>query len=187
MSNVQKESQLAITDDKKLIKQFNQGSKEALCQIYQRHKKDLYGFAISLLNDTHAAEDVVHDVFVKFAQKSGSYQLKGSLKNYLLAAVTNRARDIFRLKSQKNVALENSAPIPQTDYCPEQYAIETEEYIILQQTLSRLPYEQREIILMHLHQDMTFQEIASAQGISINTVQSRYRYGLEKLDVIWKR
>ena len=178
-----------MPDEKKLVKQFNRGSKDALCQIYKRYKKDLYGFAISLLNDTHAAEDAVHDVFISFAKKSGSYTLKGTLKNYLLASVANRARDLYRLKSKKDVALENAvhaASMPQTEYSPEQYAIETEEYIILQQTLSKIPYEQREVILLHLHHDMTFQEIASVQGISINTVQSRYRYGLEKLDIIFK-
>ena len=175
-----------MPDEKKLIKQFNQGSKDALCQIYQRYKNDLYGLAMSLLNDVHAAEDAVHDVFGKFAQKSGTYQLKGTLKNYLLAAVANRARDFYRLKSKKNVALENATAIVQTEFSPEQYAIQTEEFIVLQQTLLKIPYEQREIILLHLHHNMTFQEIASAQGISINTVQSRYRYGLEKLELFWK-
>ena len=182
-----REVKLANPDEKKLIKQFNRGSKDALCQIYQRYKKDLYGFAISLLNDIHAAEDVVHDVFVSFAQKSGSYTLTGTLKNYLLASVANRARDLYRLKSRNDVPLGNTVPMPQEEYSPEQYAIVTEEYIILQQTLLKIPYEQREVILLHLHHDMTFQEIASAQGASINTIQSRYRYGLEKLDVIFKR
>ena len=85
------------------------------------------------------------------------------------------------------MALDNAAPIPQTEVSPEQYAIQTEEFVILQQALSKIPYEQREVILLHLHHDMSFQEIASVQDISINTVQSRYRYGLEKLDLIWKR
>lgn len=175
-----------MPDEKKLIKQFNQGSKDALCQIYQRYKKDLYGLAMSLLNDTSTAEDAVHDVFVKFAEKSGSYTLKGTLKSYLLTAVANRARDFHRLKSRKNVTLENATALPQTEYSPEQYAIETEEFVVLQQTLLKIPFQQRNVILLHLHHDMTFQEIASAQGISINTVQSRYRYGLEKLNVVWK-
>jgi len=175
-----------MQDEKKLIKQFNHGSKDALCQIYQRYKKDLYGFAVSLLNDEHAAEDAVHDVFVSFAQKSGTYRLTGTLKNYLLTAVANRARDFYRLKSRKNAALENAALIPQTDISPEQYAIRTEEFIVLQQTLLKIPYEQREIILLHLHHDMSFRQIAQTQDISINTVQSRYRYGMEKLDLIWK-
>ena len=50
-----------------------------------------------------------------------------------------------------------------------------------QEVLGRLPFEQSEIIVLHLHQEMRFREIAEALGISINTVQSRYRYGMEKL------
>ena len=38
--------------------------------------------------------------------------------------------------------------------------------------------------LVHLHHEMRFKEIAEALGISINTVQSRYRYGLDKLRLI---
>lgn len=170
-----------MPDEKKLIKQFNQGSKDALCQIYQRYKNDLYGFAMSLLHEANAAEDVVHDVFVSFAQKSGTYTLKGQLRNYLLTSVANRARDLWRQKSQNDVPLDAAAALPRTDYAPEQDLILAEEYAMLQKALSKIPYQQREIILLHLHHEMTFREIARAQGVSINTIQSRYRYGMEKI------
>jgi RNA polymerase sigma-70 factor (ECF subfamily) len=45
----------------------------------------------------------------------------------------------------------------------------------------QLPYEQREVFILHVQGDMTFQQIAEQIGASINTVQSRYRYGIEKL------
>lgn len=175
-----------MPDEKKLIKQFNQGSKDALCQIYQRYKADLYGFAMSLLHDAQTAEDVVHDVFVSFAQKSGTYTLKGKLRNYLLTSVANRARDLWRQKSQNDVPLDSATLLPQMDYSPEQYMILTEEYTTLHEALSKIPYEQREIILLHLHHDLTFREIACAQGVSINTIQSRYRYGMEKISQLLK-
>ena len=47
--------------------------------------------------------------------------------------------------------------------------------------MARLPYEQREVIILHLMSDMRFRAIAETQSISISTVQSRYRYGLDKL------
>ena len=175
-----------MPDEKQLIKQFNQGSKEALCQIYQRYKNDLYGFALSLLHDVQTAEDVVHDVFVSFAQKSGQYTLKGKLRNYLLAGVANRSRDLWRRKSHKDRPLDETVAMPATQYSPEQYRILTEEYTLLQKVLSKIPYEQRQIILLHLHQDLTFRQVACTLGISINTVQSRYRYGLEKLSTLLK-
>ena len=47
--------------------------------------------------------------------------------------------------------------------------------------LGQLPYEQREVFVLHAQADMTFKRIAELVGASINTVQSRYRYGMEKL------
>jgi len=47
--------------------------------------------------------------------------------------------------------------------------------------LENLPLEQREVIVLHLQGDMKFRQIAAMLDIPINTVQSRYRYGMEKL------
>ena len=44
-----------------------------------------------------------------------------------------------------------------------------------------LPVEQRTVITLRLHGEMTFDEIARREGASGNTIRSRYRYGLEKL------
>ena len=49
------------------------------------------------------------------------------------------------------------------------------------QALKILPCEQREVIVLHLQADMKFSQIATMLGTSINTVQSRYRYGMEKV------
>jgi RNA polymerase sigma-70 factor (ECF subfamily) len=64
---------------------------------------------------------------------------------------------------------------------PVEHAIDSEQSGRLTQLLGRVAYEQREVIVLHLHQEMRFKEIAEALGISINTAQSRYRYGLDKL------
>ncbi len=63
-------------------------------------------------------------------------------------------------------------------------AIDCEEAERLRQALSGLPYEQREVITLHLHGDLTFREIARQQEVSINTATSRYRYGIERLKSI---
>ena len=60
-------------------------------------------------------------------------------------------------------------------------AIHDEELRRLAEALATLPYEQREVVVLHLKGDLTFREIARIQDTSINTVQSRYRYGIDKL------
>ena len=51
----------------------------------------------------------------------------------------------------------------------------------LSQALAELPYEQREVIVLKIKQEMKLKEIAELQGVSIGTVHGRYRYGMEKL------
>jgi RNA polymerase sigma-70 factor (ECF subfamily) len=168
-------------EDNILVWKFNRGSKDALRRIYEKYKDDLLGLAITLLRDRSLAEDVVHDVFVSFASTVGSFHLSGTLKGYLSTCVANRARDRNRLRSPR-LAGPDVVETTGSDWNgPMENTIGTEESSELQDLLARLPFEQREVIVLHLHHEMRFREIAKALGISINTAQSRYRYGLDKL------
>ncbi len=170
-----------MIDEKILIWKFNRGSKDALRRLYEKYKDDLLGLAVTLLRDRSLAEDVVHDVFVSFARTAGGFTLSGTMKGYLSTCVANCARDRNRLRSARNVGLDAAKDLGADSDDPVEYAVGSEEAGRLQQVLGRLPYEQCEIIVLHLHQEMRFREIAEALGVSINTAQSRYRYGLEKL------
>jgi RNA polymerase sigma-70 factor (ECF subfamily) len=65
--------------------------------------------------------------------------------------------------------------------------IDEEKAVQLFQALKELPYEQRETFVLHIQGDMKFREIANLQNVSIKTVQSRYRYGVEKLQKLLVR
>jgi RNA polymerase sigma-70 factor (ECF subfamily) len=170
-----------MVEDRILVWRFNRGSKDALQRIYEKYKSDLLGLAVSLLRDRSAAEDVVHDVFVSFAKSCGTFRLNGTLKGYLSTCVANCACDRNRLKSGRDARLDAAAGATVDTDGPVGYAMDREESGKVQDLLGRLPYEQREIIVLHLHQGMRFWEIARVLNVSINTVQSRYHYGLEKL------
>jgi len=170
-----------MVEDKILVWKFNRGSKDALRRIYEKYKDDLLGLAITLLKDRSLAEDVVHDVFVSFAGTVGIFHLSGTLKGYLSTCVANSARDRNRLKSPRDAGPDVAEAASSNSTGPMEHAIGREESGRLQDLLARLPYEQREVIVLHLHHGMRFREIAMAIGISINTVQSRYRYGLDRL------
>jgi len=51
----------------------------------------------------------------------------------------------------------------------------------LSNAMTELPYEQREAIALRIHGNLRFRQIAELQNVSTKTVQSRYRYGLDKL------
>ncbi len=169
-------------EDKLLIWKFKRGSTEAFCRIYDKYKNYLLKISAGLVNDKSVAEDVVHDVVVVLAQSAESIKLAGNLKSFLATCVANRARNVNnhgRLRAAGDLGRAES--VISRSPRPEQWVIRNEQFDRLNNALSQLPYEQREVIALHLHGQMKFKEIAKSQQTSINTVQSRYRYGIDKL------
>lgn len=169
-------------EDRLLVWQFNRGRTDALREIYERHKDELVALATALLADKAEAEDVVHDVFVGFIRSSGKFRLTGSLKGFLATCVANRARN--RNKANRRQAGDdgNSSEAVAPDCERPDWAVAVgEELQHVGQALAQLPYEQREAVLLRLHSGMKFRAIAQVQAVSIDTVQGRYRYGLDRL------
>ncbi len=170
-----------MMNDEQLIQDLRAGRQEAVRLLYESHKDGLFTLARGLLGDASAAEDVVHDVFLGFVESLHKYHVNGGLRAYLATSVANRARD--RLRAAKRHAAqpaEIESHAPSRDG-PEAQNILQEETQRLKEALGQLPYEQREVVLLHLQGDLTFQKIAALQGVSLSTAQGRYRYGLEKL------
>jgi RNA polymerase sigma-70 factor (ECF subfamily) len=177
-----------MLEDRFLVWRLRRGSPEALCTIYERYRDDLLRMAASVLNDTSMAEDLVHDVFLAFARGARGFQLTGSLKGYLATCVANRARNANRDRYRQHVVnLDEVEPVATDLHRPDQWIQCTEQFKAVCDALSGLTYEQREVVALHVYGKMTFREIAQAQAVSIKTVQSRYRYGLDKLRTLLER
>jgi RNA polymerase sigma-70 factor (ECF subfamily) len=171
-----------VLEDKLLVWKFKRGSRDALRRIYEKYRDDLLRLGTALLNETSAAEDIVHDVFTCFVRCAKQFQLTGSLRGYLATCVANRARNVNRAKQgQHTDALDEAWQIASPSKRPDQWIICSEELKQLSSALTQLPYEQREAVILHVQSGMKLREIAKVQDVSIKTVQSRYRYGLDKL------
>jgi len=174
-----------MMEDKLLVFRSRRGSREALTRIYEKYKADLLLLAMGLLNDKAAAEDIVHDVFLSFVRGLDGFRLTGSLKGFLLTCTANHARNwnkAQRVRLRPVGADGESAGRTVAEEPLETLAC-NEQLELLSGALAELPFEQREIVMLHLHGRMTFQAIAKARQISANTAKSRYRYGMDRLRV----
>ncbi len=170
-----------MLEDKLLLWKFKRGSGQALERIYIKYERYLITVATGLLNNTHAAEDVLHDFFVSFVKSADRVKLNGNLKAYLATCVANLARNSLKRRQLEPTALDDNDSFESATPEPLLLALQQEETEALNQALSQLPYEQREVVILHLHANMKFTQIAKLRGTSVNTIRSRYRYGLEKL------
>ena len=168
-------------EDELLKWRFKRGSREAMARIYEKYVHLLLSVALGLLNSPHEAEDVVQDVFVSFAKNAAGFSIHGSLKAYLATSVANRARDRIRGELSRQRHVDKCTPESIDAGEPDHPLVYSERCERLSRALAELPYEQREVVVLKIKQEMTLRQIARLQGVSIGTVHGRYRYGMEKL------
>jgi len=170
-----------MVEDELLKLRFKTGRVDALQRIYEKYRDYLLTLAMALLNDAALAEDIVHDVFVTFAQTGARFRLHGSLKGYLSTCVLNRARDHYRARKRRQTGCHESIrPRPSPD-SPDGRMLSDEQSQQVAAALEQLADDQREVIALHLNAQMTFRQIARTRNLPLTTVRGRYRHGINKL------
>lgn len=130
----------------------------------------LYGRALGLSHSE--AEDVVQETFVALMQRE---QPPDNPDHYCIRAFRNRAlnyrRSLWRRLAREWESQRWFEPAPG----------ETDEERAAMHALAQLPREQREVIVLKIWHQYTFEEIGDLLAVSPNTAAGRYRYGLQKI------
>jgi len=179
-----------MLEDRILVWELKRGRAWAFDRIYAKYLDTLLTVAMGLLGDAQLAEDVVQDVLTQFVESVGSFHLKGSLKGFLATCVANRARNLRRQRyrqEQTTIQMEDTSAQGKDPEDPVDVLIRDEGVHRLHQALLQLPPEQREIIVLKTRGGMSFRALAHELDISLGTVQSRYRYGMERLRVLLEK
>jgi RNA polymerase sigma-70 factor (ECF subfamily) len=146
-------------------------------QLYETHGPALLAYASALLRDPSAAEDVLHQVFLNLLR--GRAAAADQPVAYLFRAVRNGALNHIRGHARETELAGCGVWLESPDGS-------AETSLALQSALKALPDAQREVVVLKIWGELTFEEAAEVIGVSPNTAASRYRYGLEKLKQIWK-
>jgi len=147
-------------------------SAEGVRQLYDLHGPALVAYACSFVGDSAAAEDVVHQVFLRLL--SLEIRMPAVPVAYVYRAVRNAALNVRR-NGLRTVQLDPRSSVF------EHRGADVEAAMALQKALGELPEEQREVVVMRVWSGLTLEEVAAATDVPLNTVASRYRYALEKL------
>jgi len=146
------------------------------------------------------AEDIVQEAFVRFwrhnSVATATYGVAGNLEKggageivrsraLLYATIRSIALDHIR-RDQRRARRETEACSESDQFVEPQFECGDDAQVSLAAAVERLPYEQREVLIMKIWNELTFAEIASALGISQNTAASRYRYALAALRKIFQ-
>lgn len=175
--------------DSMLIKAYMAGDESAISTLFSQYKSRIYNYILLVVKNGVIADDIFQELYIKVSQslKKGKYTDNGKFLSWVLRIAHNQIIDHYRLiKQRKSVSIEDHKIATESD----QMAIEMsiEDRMISQQVktdirrlVDDLPMEQREVVIMRHYLDMSFKEIASNTGVSINTALGRMRYALINL------
>lgn len=175
-------------NDSDLIAMYKNGSEDAFALLVEKHKNKLYTAIYMIVKDQCAAEDILQETFIKVIDtiKSGKYNEEGKFIQWVSRIAHNLAIDHFRKHKRypsrsvdENHSIYNSLDFAEESF--ENKKVRSETYSQMREMVKGLPKPQREVLIMRHFLQMSFQEIADATGVSINTALGRMRYALINL------
>lgn len=174
--------------DAHLVSCYLNGDEKCLEILINNHKSKIYNFIFSKVMDRDIAEDIFQETFIKVIKtlKNGVYNEEGKFLSWVMRISHNLIIDHFR-KSNRMPKFEASDDYDVfqfiTDSSPnvESNLIKDQVVNDLQNLITELPEDQKEVLNMRLYKDMSFKEIAEITGVSINTALGRMRYAIINL------
>ncbi len=175
-------------NDSELLSLYIGGNEEAFEELLNRHKDRVFTTIYLIVKDRYTAEDLLQEVFIKAIRtiKSGRYNEEGKFLPWILRIAHNLSIDHFRReKRYPTIIMEDGSSVFNTlefsETSIEEEHIKQDTYNLLKGYIKELPDTQREVLMMRHYMKMSFQEIADATDVSINTALGRMRYALINL------
>lgn len=176
-------------EDHVLISEYIKGDEKAFETLLMRHKDRIHRFILIKLKDADLTEDLFQETFIKIINtfKLGNYNEEGKFLPWALRIAHNLIIDYFRKANRVRFVSESTYQdsdfnifdvLSDTSLNVEQSMIKYELENQMVDLIEYLPKSQGDVLKMRIFEDLSFQEIAENEGISINTALGRMRYAL---------
>jgi len=150
-------------------------------RLYDFHAQALFAYLLNFTRDEQDTRDALQEVFVKLAKNPNAVLAARDERAFLIRLAHNAAIDLIRRRGAQDRHHERFGAEKSSTFAPSSDPDEAAFRAELSAGLGQLPPEQREVVHLKLWEGLTFEQIAAALEIPVNTAASRYRYGLDKL------
>lgn len=167
----------------RLVARMATGNEEALAELYDQTSAWVHAFAVRMVRDVAAAEEIVIDVYWKAWKEAARFDAsRGSVEAWLAVFTRYRAldwkRDHARGNSKRAAWVEepaDSRPSEETEFAREECAGQVRD------ALGELPIEQRQVIELSFFEGLSQSEMSKSLELPLGTIKTRYRLALDKL------
>ncbi|HEY2135009.1 MAG TPA: sigma-70 family RNA polymerase sigma factor [Xanthobacteraceae bacterium] len=167
--------------DRSLVARVAAGDRQALQQLFVRHRSKVYRFVMRQLSDRMAAEDIVSEVFVALWRNADRFDGRAQFSTWLLAIARNKARDARRRRVEQPFEPAFAEAIPDPAPTPEDSWDAGKRQAVVRKCLARLSPAHREMLDLVYYHDKSIEEICTIIGVPAATVKTRMFYARTRL------
>lgn len=146
--------------------------------LYDKYAHKLYRLALVNVQNTTDAEDIVHDVFIKYFENLPDFKDKHHEEGWFVQVTVNACRDFSRKKAHRN-----------HDNIDDMHHLKSEEKedSSIMHSLSLVPERYRTVLVLHYLEGYSVAEVGKMTGLSQSAVKMRLSRGREHLKNIMER
>ncbi len=170
-------------EDERLVLQFLAGRKEALGDLFRRHREGVFRIAYRLTSNRDDALEITQEVFMKLIEHLGGFRQGSRFFTWLYRVTVNHALDFMRRRTRLAAAPLDDAAVQMPAGAPDpaRGAERAELRERLAAALGRLSEKHRTAVVLHGVEQLSYKEIAEITGVSTGTVMSRLFYARKRL------
>lgn len=147
----------------------------ALEEVYNYTKDDVFAFSLSILKNSHDAEDVMQDVYLNIYKHADKYSSTGKPLSWILTITKNLCYNKMKKhKGEVNVDIKDIQNITSTHINPD-------EKILIDTIFETLEDEEKQIIILHELSGFKYIEISKLLELKLSTVISKYHRAIKKI------
>jgi len=170
--------------DEELMLAFAKHDQKAFEQLYARYKDALYRYYLRHTSNESTSQELFQDLWMKIIKSKENYKVRAKFKTWIYTLAHNRLVDWYRrnnleMQSFQTNSEENVDGI--IDWNPEDELQTKRLSKELKEAISNLPFNQREVFLLHQEALLTLPQIADMLQEGLEKIKSRYRYAISKL------
>lgn len=177
-----------LMSDRDLVRLYQKGEQQAIAELIHRYKQKIYSSIFFLVRKPELAEDLYQETFIKIivSLREKRYNEEGKFLPWAVRIAHNLVIDHFR-KERHMPMQRDTDEYSVFDFMPQRSRNAVEEIIHdekinkVRQLIDRLPFEQREVVVMRHYAELSFKEISQILNININTALGRMHYAILKM------
>ena len=162
-----------------LVERYTNGDMGAFDELMIRYERQIYRLCYRFTSNTDDARDLAQEVFIKAFEHLADFRKESSLKTWLYRIATNHCINHVKANTRQFVEVTDSTKLTRATAHGALEEKEQRDHFRL--LVTKLPPKQRAILELRIHEQLSYEEIATMSNRSVSTIKASVIFALEKL------